>query len=58
MTFEREMDRFFTRNCVLENEREKVKASPAYRLAAETNDTTQAQETATLILEARPPMNP
>jgi len=54
MTFEKEMDQFFMRNCYAEKEREKVKASPAYQLAAQMNDTTQAQETATRILEGKP----
>ena len=58
MTFEREMDQFFNRNCYSEKEREMVKERLAYRLAAEMNDVMQAQETATLILEARPPLNP
>ena len=55
MTFEKEMDLFFMRNCYFEPQREKVKASPAYQLAAELNDATQAQEIVTRILEGRPP---
>ena len=55
MSFETEMDQFFIRNCYLEKEREKVKASPAYQAAAEMNDVTQAQETATRILEGSQP---
>jgi hypothetical protein len=51
MTFENEMDQFFARNCYSEKERLRVKASLAYRRAAETNDAIQAQETATRILE-------
>ena len=54
MNFEKEMDEFFMRNCYFANDREKVKASPDYRRAAELNDATQAQETATRILEERP----
>jgi len=54
MTFKREMDQFFTRNCYFEKEREKVNASPDYRLAVEKNDATQAQEIASRILEGRP----
>jgi hypothetical protein len=45
------MDLFFVRNCYSEKEREKVKASPAYRLAMEKDDTVQAQEIATQVLE-------
>jgi hypothetical protein len=48
------MDLFFMRNCYFTKERELVKASPAYRLAAEKNDTTEAQEIATRILENKP----
>ena len=51
MTCEREMDLFFARNCYSQKEREKVKASLAYRLAMEKNDATQAQEIATRVLE-------
>jgi len=53
MTCEREMDRFFVRNCYSEKEREKVKASLAYRLAMEKDDTIQAQEIATQVLEGK-----
>ena len=58
MSFEKEMDLFFMRNCYSEQEREMVKSRPAYRLAAEMDDATQAQETATRILESRPPLKP
>ena len=51
MTCETEMNQFFARNCYSEKEREKVKASLAYRLAMEKNDATQAQEIATRVLE-------
>jgi len=51
MTFENEMDQFFTRNCYSEKERLRVKTCLAYRRAAENNDSIQAQETATQILE-------
>lgn len=51
MTFENEMDQFFTRNCYSEKERLRVKSCLAYRRAAETDDAIQAQETATRILE-------
>ena len=57
MSFKMEMDQFFMRNCCFEKDREKVKASPAYQLAEEMNDATQAQEVATRILEGRP-LNP
>jgi hypothetical protein len=53
MRFENEMDQFFVRNCYPESERLRVKACPAYRLAAENNDTIQAQEIATQVLEDR-----
>jgi len=52
MNFENSMDQFFKRNCYYEKDRERVKASPAYQLAAEKNDTTKAQEIATRILES------
>jgi hypothetical protein len=45
------MDQFFVRNCYSEKERLRVKACPPYRLAAEDNDTIQAQEVATQVLE-------
>ena len=45
------MDQFFARNCYSEKERLKVKASLAYRRAAENNDSIQAQEVATQVLE-------
>jgi len=51
MTFETEMDQFFARNCYSEKDRLRVKACPPYRLAAENNDTIQAQEIATRVLE-------
>jgi hypothetical protein len=51
MTFETEMDQFFARNCYSEKQRFRVKACPSYRLAAENNDTIQAQEIATRVLE-------
>jgi hypothetical protein len=47
------MDLFFARNCYSEKEREKVKASQAYRLAVEQRDAVQAQEIATQILEGK-----
>ena len=53
MTCEREMDLFFVRNCYSEKEREKVKASLAYRQAMEQSDAIQAQEIATQVLEAK-----
>ena len=53
MTCEREMDLFFVRNCYTEKEREKVKASLAYRLAMEKDDAVQAQEIATQVLEGK-----
>ena len=53
MTCEREMDLFFMRNCYTEKEREKVKASLDYRLAMEKQDTIQAQEVATRVLEGK-----
>ena len=51
MTFEKEMDQFFMRNCYFEKDRVKVKASPAYRLAADRNDAVEAQEIATRVIE-------
>lgn len=53
MTFEKEMNQFFIRNCYSEKERETVKARPAYQLAAEKNDPTEAQEIATRVLEGK-----
>lgn len=47
------MDLFFVRNCYSEQEREKVKASPGYRLAMEKDDAIQAQEIATRVLEGK-----
>ena len=47
------MNLFFVRNCYSEKEREKVKASPAYRVAMEKDDTIQAQEIATQVLEGK-----
>ena len=47
------MDLFFVRNCYSEKEREKVKASLAYRHAMEQSDAIQAQEIATQVLEAK-----
>ena len=52
MTFDKEMDLFFSRNCYFEKERDKVKAAAAYQRAVEMKDVTQAQEIATRILEA------
>jgi hypothetical protein len=51
MTFETEMDQFFARNCYTEKERLRVKAWMPYQAAAEQNDTIQAQEIATRVLE-------
>ena len=51
MTFENEMDQFFARNCYSEKERGRVKAWRPYQLAAEKNDTIEAQEIATRVLE-------
>jgi hypothetical protein len=51
MSFDREMDLFFMRNCYFEKDRERVKASPAYRRAEDDGDAMQAQEIATQILE-------
>jgi hypothetical protein len=51
MTFETEMNNFFMRNCYTEKERERVKVWPAYRLAVDKGDTTEAQEIATQVLE-------
>ncbi len=47
------MDLFFVRNCYSEKEREKVKASLAYRQAMEQSDAIQAQEVATRVLEGK-----
>ena len=54
MTFEKEMDQFFMRNCYSEKEREMVKARPAYQLAAGKNYTVEAQEIATRVVESIP----
>ena len=51
MTFENEMDQFFARNCYSEKERRRVKAWQPYQRAAEKNDTIEAQEIATRVLE-------
>lgn len=51
MTFENEMNQFFARNCYSEKERGRVRAWPAYQLAAQKDDTTEAQEIATRVLE-------
>jgi hypothetical protein len=53
MTFEREMDQFFMRNCYFDKDRERVRATPAYRQAEAQEDITQAQEVATRVLEAK-----
>lgn len=53
MKCEKEMNQFFARNCYSEKEREKVKASPAYRLAMEKDDAIEAQEIATRVLEGK-----
>ena len=53
MTFETEMDQFFTRNCYTAKERSRVKACGPYQRAAENNDAIQAQEVATQVLEGR-----
>jgi hypothetical protein len=53
MTFEKEMDQFFMRNCYFEKEQEKAKASRAYQLAADQNDPTQAQEIVTRMFERK-----
>jgi CRISPR/Cas system Type II protein with McrA/HNH and RuvC-like nuclease domain len=53
MTFETEMDQFFARNCYSEKERGRVKAWPPYQLAAQKNDTIEAQEIATQVLEKK-----
>jgi hypothetical protein len=52
MSSKTEMDQFFARNCYSEKERDKVKASQAYRHAVESNDTIEAQEIATRIQES------
>jgi hypothetical protein len=51
MKFETEMDQFFARNCYTEKERGRVRAWRPYQLAAEKNDTIEAQEIATRVLE-------
>ena len=53
MTFEKEMDQFFMRNCYSERERELVREWPAYRFARDKNDPIEAQEIATQVLESR-----
>jgi hypothetical protein len=62
MKFETEMDQFFARNCYTSKERSRVKAWPAYQLAAEKMDAIEAQEIATQVLEKgiglpEPPIN-
>jgi len=52
MTFKNEMNQFFVRNCYSEQQRERVKAWPAYQRAEEKDDVTEAQEIATRFLEA------
>ena len=52
MNFKNEMNQFFARNCYSEEQRERVKARPAYQSAEERADVTEAQEIATRILEA------
>jgi hypothetical protein len=51
MSFDTEMDQFFVRNCYFEADRKRVKAWPAYRLAAEKNDVVEAQEIAMRVVE-------
>jgi hypothetical protein len=51
MTFDTEMDQFFARNCYSEKERSRVKDCLPYQFAAQNNDTIQAQEIATRVLE-------
>jgi hypothetical protein len=51
MSFKTEMDNFFARNCYSEVEREAVKGSLSYQLAAASDDTIEAQEIATKIQE-------
>jgi hypothetical protein len=53
MPFEKEMDQFFIRNCYTEPERERVRACPAYQLAALKDDMIEAQEIATRVVEVR-----
>jgi hypothetical protein len=53
MKFDKEMDQFFMRNCYSEREREQVREWPAYRLARDKNDPTEAQEIATQVLETK-----
>ncbi|MGH7989295.1 MAG: hypothetical protein ACREDS_03760 [Limisphaerales bacterium] len=47
------MNLFFARNCYSEKEREQVQAWPAYQRAMENNDSTEAQEIATRVLEGK-----
>jgi hypothetical protein len=51
MTPETEMDHFFSRNCFIEAERQRVKAWPPYQAAMEKNDLVEAQEIAMRVLE-------
>jgi len=53
MSFDKEMTQFFVRNCYSEQERERVRAWPAYRLAQDKDDFTEAQEIATQVLETK-----
>jgi hypothetical protein len=51
MSFEKEMDQFFARNCFSAIERHLVKTWPAYQLAVQRDDLIEAQEIAVRLLE-------
>ncbi len=53
MSFEKQMDQYFKRNCYYTNELRKVVDTPAYKLAAEQKDVIKAQEIVTQTLEGR-----
>jgi hypothetical protein len=53
MTFEKQMDLFFKRNCYYAKELMRVVETPAYKLAAQDKDVIKAQELVTQILDSR-----
>jgi hypothetical protein len=53
VTFETEMNQFFTRNCYSEKERETVKAWPVYQCVLKNDDIIKAQEIATQVQEGK-----
>lgn len=51
MSFAKEMDQFFARNCFSAVERHLVKTWPAYQLSVQRDDLIEAQEIAVRLLE-------